>query len=136
MGKKNNTPAAVLSAEELATLAALLKKLVGATDASTDGVAADSDAAGEGDGLGDSDAGDDGLGDSGDDGLGGDGDSEPEGPSVEDVRKALKALMKSKGDAGREFAGKVLAKFGAKKLDDLAEDKFQACIDLCKKHTK
>lgn len=126
MGKKNTS---ILTPAELATLAVLLGKLVGsAGDASTDGVAADADAASEG--------GDDltGEGEGSDDLTGeGEAESEPAGPTVDECRDALKAVIKARG---REIAEKLLAKYGVKKVDALDEEKFAEFIEYAGKVAK
>lgn len=107
----------ILSAEDLATLATLLRKLIGSTAGAPAAPAEEAEpeepAAEE------------------DDGLGLDGeDEEPAGPTLDDVREKMKAVIAAKG---RDTVAKILAKFGASKLPDLDEEKFADAIALADK---
>lgn len=73
------------------------------------------------------DGGDDDL----DDGLGLDDDEEEEtGVSYDDVKKQMVTVMKKRG---REIALKVFKNFGARNLDEVKKEDYQAIFDLAGK---
>jgi hypothetical protein len=139
MAKKSNTKSspAGLSDEQRITLLNLYLAL-GTVLGNTSGTQADPGAApADADEPADDDGGLSDLG--GDDGLGDESgdDLEDEAPAVtmEDVRAQLKKVLAKHGDKGKAKVAAILGKFGAKTMPELDEEKFQACIDLAKKHS-
>lgn len=134
MGRKSATSASSELSDEhrehLTSLHAALGAVLALAAGSGAGAPAD-DTAGGGDDL-------ENLGGGADSELDGLGDEpKDDAPSEEDLRTALKKVLKAKGkDAGRELVAKILKKYDAATIADVDEDKRADVIKTAEKAIK